>query len=70
MRFEHAAEVVVSFHVRADILPYGFRILLRGELTAAATSEKSFGGFWFFRRKNHGESKNQVPAEAVLHHLP
>ncbi len=28
------------------------------------------GGFWVLRRGNHRESKNQVSAEAVLHHLP
>jgi hypothetical protein len=31
---------------------------------------EAFRNFHFPRGENYGESKNKVPSEAVLHHLP
>jgi hypothetical protein len=49
--------VAASFHVRADILQYGFKILLARGVDGGAAG-KGIGGFRFLRRENHRESKN------------
>src|SRR6266851_1579959 len=57
----HSISVLASSNMTAGSLS-------RGESMAAAGV--GIDGFRLLGRENHRESKNQISAEAVLHHLP